>query len=54
MPKIGISKILGRPIFQEESQYTQITTINMYLPSEVLHNILIHCHGFYIEVEKIS
>ena len=39
---------LGRP------QYSQITTINVYLPNEIKHNIHILCHGNYIEVEKID
>ena len=31
--------ILGGPIFHGSSQYTQITTINMYLLMEIGHNI---------------
>ena len=32
----------------------QITTINMYLLFEIRHNILIQCHGIYIEVVKLN
>ena len=40
-------------IFQRRPQYTQITTIDMYLPIEVRLHILLKCHGSYIGVKKI-
>ena len=51
---IGNCKIFGRPIFQGGPQYTRITTRNMYLLIEIMHNILVQCHGIYIEVKQNS
>ena len=45
-------QILGVLFFQRKPQNTLITTINMYLIIQIRHNILIQCHGNYIEVEK--
>ena len=53
MPKIGNCKIFGHPIFQGRPQYN-ITTINMYLFSEMRDNTFIKCHGSYIGLKKNS
>ena len=45
-------KIFGCPIFQGRPQNTQIATINMYLLIEIRHDILIQCHGNFIELRK--
>ena len=37
-----------------ECPYTQITTINVYLLIEIQYNILLQCHGNYIEVGKFN
>ena len=47
-------KILGHHIFQQIPQYAQITTIDMYLLIEIMHDIPVQCHGNYIEVEKLQ
>ena len=54
MPKIGNCKILGRPNFQGEPQYTQISTINMYEFIQIRHDILIQCHGNYMEMKNVN
>ena len=54
VPKFVSCKILGYPSFQERPQYTQITTVNMYLLIEIRHNCLIQCRGNHIEVAKNS
>ena len=51
MPKIGNCKLLGHPIFQGGSQFTEIITLNMCLLIRRKHTIL-QCHGNYNEVEK--
>ena len=48
-----ICKILGQPIFQERTQYTQITTMNMYLIIEIRHNILNNVMGIMMSLKKI-
>ena len=35
-------------------QYTQISTINMYEFIRIRHNILIKCHGNYMEMKKFN
>ena len=35
-------------------EFTQITTIIMYLLIQINHNILLQCHGIYIGVKKIN
>ena len=54
MSKIDNCESFGHSIFQGRSQYTQITTINMYLLIKTNHNILKQYHWNYIEVRKIS
>ena len=54
MSKIDNCENFGRFIFQGRSQYTQITTINMYLLIKTKHSILKLYHWNYIEVRKIS
>ena len=51
LPKIANCQVFGHPIFQKRPQYTQITTINMYLLIEIRQSILILCHGIYIQVK---
>ena len=51
--KIGNYKVIGHPLLQERPQYTQSSTINMYLLIEIGHNILIECHGYYLKVKTI-
>ena len=45
--KIDNNKILRR------KQYAEVTSINMYLIVKIRHDIIIQCHGNYIEVEKL-
>ena len=45
---------MGHPLFQWKPGYTQFPTINMYLLIEIRHDILIECHGNYIEEEKFN
>ena len=40
----------GHLISQVRTQYTQITTINMYLPFVKRTYIVIHCHWNYMKV----
>ena len=47
-------KIFGCPIFQGGPQYTQITTIVMYLLVEIRHYVHMQCHGNNNEVRKKS
>ena len=44
VPKIGSCKIFGRPNFQGGSQYTHISTINMYKFIKIRHDIIKQCH----------
>ena len=41
-------KIYGRPNFEGGQQYTQIS---MYEYIKIGHNILIQCHGKYMEMK---
>ena len=53
--KIGNWQIFGHPIFQGRPQYTQITTIHMYLLVGIRHNILTQCHGiFFFKFENFN
>ena len=54
MPKIGSCKILRRPNFQGGSQYTHISTINMYEFIKIKHDIIKQCHGNYKEMKKFN
>ena len=54
MPKIGNCKIFGRPNFQGGPQYTQISSINMYEFIKIRHDILVQCHGNYMEMKKFN
>ena len=47
-----IFKFWGRPIFQWGPQYSQITTIKMYLLNENKHNIYKQCHLDCVQVKK--
>ena len=54
MPKIGSCKNFGRPNFQGGSQYTHISTINMYKFIKIRHDIIKQCHGNYKEIKKFN
>ena len=54
MPEIGSCKILGRPNFEGGSQYTHISTINMYKFIKIRHDIIKQCHGNYEEMIKFN
>ena len=54
MPKIGSCKIFGRPDFLGGSQYTHISTINMYKFIKIRHDIIKQCHGNYKEMKKFN
>ena len=54
MPKIGNCKIFGGPNFQGGQQCTQNSTINMYKFIKIRHDILIQCHGNYMEMRKFN
>ena len=49
--KLAIVNVLGILYFKRP-QYIQITTIDMYLFIKIRYDILIHCHGNYIQVKK--
>ena len=52
--KLAIVKLLGVQIFKGGTQYTQISTINMYKFIKIRHDILIQCHGNYMEIRKFN
>ena len=54
MTKIGNCKIFGHPKLLGEPQYTHISTINMYTFNKIRHDILIQCHGNYMEMKNIN
>ena len=54
MPKIGSCKIFGRPNFKGGSQYTHISTINMYKFIKIRHDIIKQCHGSYKEMKNFN
>ena len=49
---MGNCKVLGRSHFKGGPQYTQISTINMYKFIKIRFDILIQCHGNYMEMKK--
>ena len=40
--------------FSRIPQYSQITTMTMYLLIEIKHTVLLQCHGNYTEVDLIQ
>ena len=54
MPKIGSCKIFGHPNFEGGSQFTNISTINMYKFIKIRHDIIKQCNGYYKEMKKIN
>ena len=54
MPKIGSCKVFGRLNFLGGPQHTQISTINMYRFIKIRHDILMQCHGNYMEMKKFN
>ena len=48
--KLAIVKFVSVQIFKG-GQYTQISTINMYKFIKIRHDILIQCHGNYMEMK---
>ena len=54
MPKIGGCKIFGHPNFKGGSQYTHISTINMYKFIKIRQDIIKQCHGNYKEMKKFN
>ena len=51
-PKFTIVTFLGILSFKGDNNYTEITTINMYLLIEIRHNIITQNHRNHIEMEK--
>ena len=51
-PKLAIVKFWGVQILKGD--YTQISTINMYKFIEIRHDIIIQCHGSYMEMKKFN
>ena len=54
MPKIGNCEISGHPFFQVRSTFIQVTTMSIYLPNEIRHDIIIQYHWNYCEVIKFN
>ena len=54
MPKIVSCKIFGRPNFYGGSQYTHISTIDMYTYIKIRHHIIKQYHGNYKEMKKFN
>ena len=53
-PKLIFVKF-GGVLFFKKKQYTEVTTINMYLLNvKGRQNIIIQCHGNYIEGEEFQ
>ena len=50
VPKIDNFKILGRPIFQGRTQYSD----NNHKLIEIRHNILVQCHEKYMRWKKFN
>ena len=50
-PKLAIVKFLGVQIFKGDHS---ISNIKMYEFTKISHNILIQCHGSYMEMKKIQ
>ena len=46
--KLAVVKFLGG------SQYTHISTINMYKFIKIRHDIIKQCHGYYKEMKKFN
>ena len=44
----------GVQIFKGGSQYTQISTMNMYKFIKIRHDIIKQCHGNYMEMKKFN
>ena len=53
-PQLAIVKFWGVQIFRGGPQYTQISTIKMYKYNKIRHDILIQCHGNYMEMKKFN
>ena len=54
MPKIGSCKIFGHPNVERGSQFTHISTINMYKFINIMHDIIKQCHGYSKEMKKFN
>ena len=54
VPKIDDCKKFWRPNFEGRPQFTQISTINLYRFVKIRHDILIQCHGNYMEMKKFN
>ena len=54
MPKIGNSKLFGRPNFKGGTQYTKNSTINKYKLIRIRHDFLIQCHVNSMEMKKFN
>ena len=53
-PKFAFVIFWGILLFKGGPQYTQVTTINMYLLIYIRHNNLIQYHGIYVGDKKNS
>ena len=53
-PTLAIVKFWGVQIFKGDFNYTQISTIKMYTFIIIRHDILIQCHGNYMEMKNLN
>ena len=52
--KLAVVKFWGVQFFLGGSQYTHISTINMYKFIKIRHDIIKQCHGNYKEMTKFN
>ena len=52
--ELAVVKSLGVQILKGGSQYTHISTINMYKFIKIRHDIIKQCHGDYKEMKKFN
>ena len=52
--KLAVVKFWGRPNFYGGSQYTHISTINMYKFINIRHDIIKQWHGNYREMKNLN
>ena len=52
--EFAVKIFLGFQIFKGGSQYTHISTINMYKFIKIRHDIIKQCHGNYKEMKKFN
>ena len=54
VPKIGNCKLFGAHNFKGDHNILIISTINMHKFIKIRHDILIQCHGNYMEMKKLK